>query len=150
MAYLDLRGPGLPDERLKRLNSSQLAYAGDTVYDLYVRTRLLLTSDGVVRSLHAQATKLVCAKAQAEALTRVEGMLSADESDIVRRGRNAHARSMPRNADPAEYARATALEALVGYLYLSGRETRLKEIMDAALGKAENEEDAHAAHGHEG
>jgi ribonuclease-3 family protein len=76
---------------------------------------------------------LVCAKAQAAALERVMDTLSPEEADIVRRGRNAHPRAVPKNADPGEYARATALEALAGYLYLSGRNERLDEIMQAAL-----------------
>ena len=130
---LTLHGPELPFERLCRMNALQLAYAGDTVYDLYVRTRLLCVSDAKVHALHKSASGYVCAHAQSEALSRVEGMLTDQERDIVRRGRNAKSHSVPKNADPGDYSRATALEALVGYLYLSGKEERLEEIMKAAL-----------------
>ena len=83
--------------------------------------------------MHREAVKHVCAHAQAEALSRVEGMLDEEEQGVVRRARNA--RQTPSgNADRAEYHRATALEALIGFLYITGREARMREILDAAIG----------------
>lgn len=111
--------------------SLELAYLGDTVYDFYVRMALV-RNGGRMKNLHKQAVEKVCAHAQAEALTRVEGLLTDEEKDVVRRARNAR-QNPPRNADPGEYHRATALEALVGYLSLMGRTARLDEIMTAAL-----------------
>ena len=83
--------------------------------------------------MHREAVKHVCAHAQAEALSRVEGMLDEEEQGVVRRARNAR-QTPPRNADRAEYHRATALEALIGFLYITGREARMREILDAAIG----------------
>ncbi len=114
--------------------SLELAYLGDTIYDLYVRTHLI-TQGGKVNQLHRQAVRLVCAHAQCEALARVTPLLTETEADVVRRARNAH-QSPPRNADPREYHHATALEALVGYLYATGQEARMEEILAAALPEA--------------
>ena len=104
---------------------------GDTVYDLYVRAQLL-RAGGHVGDMHRRAVKLVCARAQSRAFARVEPMLDDRERDVARRARNAH-QSPPKNADAAEYHRATALEALIGQLYLTGQTARLDELMRAIL-----------------
>ena len=119
--------------------SLELAYLGDSLYDLYVREHLV-AGGGRVHALHRQAVSMVCAHAQAEALGRVEGLLTNEEADVVRRARNAK-QSPPRNADIGEYHRATALEALVGYLYVTGRRDRMNEILAAALPFQENGND---------
>ena len=111
--------------------SLELAYLGDSLYDLYVRERLI-AHGGRVRALHREAVSLVCAHAQSEALGRVEPLLTGEEADVVRRARNAK-QTPPRNADIGEYHRATALEALVGYLYVTGARDRMNEILAAAL-----------------
>ena len=111
--------------------SLELAYLGDTLYDLYVREHLIARG-GKVHALHKQAVSLVCAHAQAGALARVEPLLTPDEADVVRRARNAR-QTPPRNADIGEYHRATALEALVGYLYVTGRRERMNELLRTAL-----------------
>ena len=116
----------------QRKNALQLAYVGDTIYDLYARTHVLLATDAKVTLLHRQACSLVNASAQSAALARIEPMLTQEEQDVALRGRNAHTRP-PKNADPGDYARATAMEALLGYLYLSGRSERVDELMRAAL-----------------
>ena len=113
--------------------SLELAYLGDALYDLRVR-ETLTRKGGRVRNMHREAISHVCAHAQSEALGRVEGMLDEDEQNVVRRARNVH-QSPPKNADRAEYHRATALEALIGYLYITGREARMREILDAAIGE---------------
>ena len=112
--------------------SLELAYLGDTLYDLSVRSALVRRG-GRVNMMHRQAVKQVCAHAQSEALSRVEPMLTEEEQTVVRRARNAR-QTPPHNADRAEYHRATALEALIGYLYIMGREDRMGEILRAALG----------------
>lgn len=113
--------------------SLELAYMGDAIYDLYVRERLL-KKGGKVQQLHRQAIKQVCAHAQAEALGRIEGELTEAEAGVVRRARNAR-QTPPKNADAAEYHRATALEALIGYLYLSEQHQRMDELIRRALGE---------------
>ncbi len=111
--------------------SLELAYVGDTLWDLMVRTRLV-RQGGTMKTLHRAAVSCVCAHAQSEALERIEPLLTEDEAGIVRRARNAK-QTPTKNADPHDYHRATALEALIGYLYLSGQTARMDELMSAAL-----------------
>ena len=111
--------------------SLELAYLGDTLWDLLVRERLVRRG-GRMKALHRAAVTCVCAKAQSEALGRIEPMLTEEEAAVVRRARNAR-QTPPKNADPADYHRATALEALIGWLYLTGRRARMDELMNAAL-----------------
>ena len=111
--------------------SLELAYLGDTVYDLYVRSHLV-AEGGRVGALHRRAIRLVCAHSQSEALGRVQDRLSEEEAAVARRARNAQ-QSPPKHADAAEYHRATALEAVVGYLYATGQLERMREILEAAL-----------------
>ena len=113
-------------------NPLTLAFIGDTVWDLLVRQRLL-TSTARVNALHKNATAMVNAGAQAQALTRVEPLLTETERDVVRRGANAHCKHVtPKNQNPVDYRRATGLEALVGWLYLSGQHTRVRELFEMA------------------
>ena len=111
--------------------SLELAYLGDSLYDLYVREHLIARG-GRVRALHRDAVHLVCAHAQSEALQQVEGLLTEAEADVVRRARNAR-QTPPRNADAGEYHRATGLEALIGWLYVTGQRERMNELLALAL-----------------
>ncbi len=116
--------PMQPDDA-RRLNPLQLAYLGDTVYDLLTRSRMLYRGYNL-HHCHQEAVATVNARAQAEALGRIESLLTAEEAAIVRRGRNTHAHhAAPKNQSAMDYQAATALEALVGYLYLTGQEERL-------------------------
>ena len=119
--------------------SLELAYLGDTVYDLYVRRRLAVAG-GRMKDLHRAAVSQVRASAQSEALARVEDLLTEEEQGVGRRARNAK-QSVPKSATPGEYHRATAFEALLGFLYLLGRHDRLEEILTTAN---PDKEDAHA------
>ena len=118
--------------------SLELAYLGDSLYDLYVREHLIARG-GRVRNLHREAITLVCAHAQAQALSRVAEALTDAERDVVRRARNAH-QSPPKNADPGEYHHATALEALIGWLYVTGQRDRMNEVLAMAVGELGNRE----------
>ena len=123
---------------IRGLNPLQMAYVGDTVHDLYVRSMLLSRGMAVGR-MHRQAVRMVSAGAQARMLERIEPELTQEEADIARRGRNSQAKhAAPRHADQADYAHATALEALWGYLYLSGQTQRLDELMKLALTRTED------------
>ena len=126
-------------EKARLLNPLQLAYLGDSVWDLLIRSRLLYAGRNV-HNMHRAATGSVNAGAQAQALERMTPLLSPEEAEIARRGRNAHARHpAPRNQNPADYQAATALEALVGFLYVTGQEERLLELFQRS-----QEEDIHA------
>ena len=123
---------------VRELNPLQMAYVGDTVHDLYVRS-MLLSRGMTVGKMHKQAVRMVSAGAQARMLERIEAELTPDEADAARRGRNSQAKhAAPKHADPADYAHATGLEALWGYLYLSGRMQRLDELMKMALSRTED------------
>ncbi len=117
-----------PELDAAQLSPLQLAYIGDTVWDLLVRTSLLHTGKNL-HNMHCAAVKRVNAKAQAQALSNLADKLTGEEADLVRRGRNAHPRhGAPKNQDPAAYSQATGLETLIGYLYLTGRHDRLREL----------------------
>ncbi len=118
-----------------QLPALTLAYLGDTVYDLYARTKTAFTEDGTVHALHLRCARLVCAKGQAEAFYRIEGMLTEEEQAAYRRGRNAHSATVPKNASVHDYRVATGFEALLGYLYCLGRDARIGELMQIALQK---------------
>ncbi len=106
----------------------RLAYVGDSVYDLLVRSDLLHTGKKL-HALHKDATARVKACAQAETLKKIGPFLTEEEEEIVRKGRNARSRhSAPRSATCAEYSASTGFEAMLGYLYLTGRQDRIAEL----------------------
>jgi len=102
---------------VSQLSPTLLAYIGDAVYELYVRTRLL-SPPRRISDYHAAVVERVRAESQAAYLQQLQAHLTAAEQDIVRRGRNAASRA-PRRLSPAIYQQATGLEALIGYLFLS-------------------------------
>lgn len=110
-----------------------LAYLGDAIYEVFVRHRLI--AQGIVRphDLQKAATRYVSAVAQATVCRQIEVMLTEEESDILRRGRNAKSGSVPKSAKVSDYRTSTGLEALIGYLYLMQNEARLQEIMQMIL-----------------
>lgn len=133
-----------PETRAKQaglISPLVLAYIGDTVYDLYVRTSLVEKSDLAVNGLHRLSAKRVCAAAQCAAYRRIEDMLTPEESEIFRRGRNSHMGTVPKHASIADYRAATGLEALLGYLYLRGEDERLTRIMSRIMDEAVKEEE---------
>jgi len=113
-----------------------LAYIGDAVFEAFVRQHVVSRPNQRPHELHRAATRFVSAKAQSQTLARWMPLLSEEEQDIVRRGRNAKSGSVPKNADVLEYRHATALECLVGYLYYKGEFARLRELLDLAIAPA--------------
>lgn len=109
------------------------AYVGDCVYELYIRTKLVDKTKLKPHALHIEAIKHVKAQAQAETLKKIFDELTEKEQDVVRRGRNAENHHLPKNANVQDYMYATAFEALLGYLYLTKQDTRLKEILAKSL-----------------
>ena len=114
---------------VKMLNPLVLAYAGDSGYDTFVRTLLVSGGHGQVAKLHKMSVEFVKAKAQADILGKINELLTPEEQDIVRRGRNSKSTTMPKNADVFDYRYATGFEALIGFLYLTGQIDRLMEII---------------------
>ena len=120
------------------MNPLQMAYIGDTLHDLFVRSRLL-EHPASVGAMHRRAVRMVSAGAQAAMLAAISPELTQEEADVARRGRNAQAKhAAPRHADPADYAHATGLEALWGYLYVTGQTERLLALMTQALSRTED------------
>ena len=107
-----------------------LAYIGDGVYELYVRTRVIKENpDMPAYKLHKETVKYVKAHAQSNSIHAICDILAEDETAVFKRGRNAKSPTVPKNADLTEYRHATGFEALLVYLYLSQKSERLDEIM---------------------
>ena len=109
------------------------AYVGDSIYEAFIRTHLVETTNLKPHKLHIQAIKYVKAKAQAEILKKIHDSLTEKEQEIVRRARNTQNHHVAKNADPADYMYSTAFEGLIGYLYLSNQKGRLKDILRMSL-----------------
>lgn len=116
-------------EEVNQMSPLTWAYVGDCVYELYIRTKLVDTTKLKPHELHIKSVKYVKAKAQAETLKKLETILTEEEKEIVRRGRNTQTHHIAKNASMQDYMYATAFEALIGYLYLTKQDDRLSEIM---------------------
>ena len=117
------------ETEINQMSPLTWAYIGDAVYELYIRTNLVDTTNLKPHKLHVEAIKYVKAKAQADALKNIENNLTEEEKEIVKRGRNTQLHHIAKNASVQEYIHATAFEALIGYLYLTKKEERLIEIL---------------------
>ena len=109
------------------------AYVGDAVYELYIRTHLVNKTNLKPHKLHIEAIKFVKAQSQAQALKKIEVNLTEKEKEIVRRGRNTENHHVAKNASVQEYMYSTAFEALIGYLYLTNQEKRIKELVEMII-----------------
>ena len=114
---------------VKMMSPLTWAYMGDCVYELYVRQELINKTNLKPNKLHIEAINYVKASKQAEILKKIMDKLSEEEQDIVRRGRNTENHHLPKNASVEDYMYSTAFEALIGFLYLSKQDERLKEIL---------------------
>jgi len=118
-------GKSVPPNQYSALT---LAYIGDSVYELFVRTYLLKDLNLPVQKLHRSAIKMVNAKAQSDLYQKVKYILTDEETAVYKRGRNTNSHP-PKNADLIDYKSATGMEALIGYLYLKGDSERILEIL---------------------
>jgi len=116
-----------------------LAYVGDAIHELYIRTLLLSQGNAPVHKLHKRSIDYVKAKAQSDTIHKMMELLTAEEQDAVRRGRNAKSGTIPKNADVTEYKYATGFEALLGYLYIKGDYTRLLELLKLSTEQVEQD-----------
>lgn len=117
-----------------QLSPLTLAFVGDAVFDLFVRERLVCLANRPVNRLHSLAISLVKASSQARAAKKLSEKLSEKELSVLKRGRNAHTNHKAKNASESDYHYATGLEALFGFLYLSGESDRLRELFELTLG----------------
>lgn len=123
----------LKGEDLNSYSPLVLAYIGDAVYEMYVRTLIVSEGNAPVNKIHKKAVKFVKAKAQADMVHKLMDILEPDELDFVRRGRNAKSGNIPKNADVTEYRYATGFETLLGYLYMKKDYIRLQEILKISV-----------------
>lgn len=121
-----------------RMHPLQLAYLGDAVFELAVRSSLCASGAGKMKELHRMATERVRAAAQAKMLQNLTERLRPDEAEVVRRARNAKT-AVPRSAQVSDYRYSTAFEALLGYLYVRGDWERLAELVQTALAYQDEE-----------
>ena len=120
-------------DTLLSLSTLGLAHLGDGVYEVMVRSWLVLHGKAKAKDLHRATVQYVAAPAQAERFERIRPLLSEEEEDVFRRGRNTDPHSVPKAASRAQYQTATGLEALFGWLYLQGRTERLNELFSAMM-----------------
>ncbi len=123
-------------EEVNMLSPLVWAYVGDSVYEMFVRTNLVNFSNAKPHKLHLESIKYVKAKAQADTLQKIYDSLTDKEKEIVRRGRNTENHHVAKNANVADYAKSTAFEALIGYLYLTYQDERLAEVLEMCIDKA--------------
>ncbi len=120
----------LSEKDANQYNPLVLAYLGDAVYEQLIRERLVLETGVNVGELHKMSTMRVCASFQSKAVDEIMPFLTEREQYILKRGRNATGNTVPKHSSVADYRRATALECLFGYLYLTGNSERLSELFD--------------------
>lgn len=118
---------------VKMLSPLVWAYVGDSVYEMFVRTKLVNSSNAKPHKLHIESIKYVKAKAQADMLEKISDRLTDEEKDIARRGRNTENHHVAKNSNVADYSKSTAFEALIGYLYLTKQDERLEEVLDMCI-----------------
>ncbi len=120
-------------QKYEYMNTTALAFMGDSVFELYIREHVLDRGKVNVDVLHRDAVGFVRADAQAYAMKNLMGILSEEELGLVKRARNKKITSKPKNADPVIYKQATAFEALIGFLYLSQNTERMEEIISRSI-----------------
>lgn len=123
--YFDLR---MDPKNANAVSCLGLAHMGDGVFELLVRSWICAHGRTTVQNLHRETVSYVSAPAQSRFMQRLEPLLTEQEAAVYRRGRNTHVHGVPKSATPKEYARATGLECLFGYLFLTGQQTRANEL----------------------
>ena len=130
--------PVMDRKEINQISALGLAHCGDAVFELLVRTWLCAHGGVKVKQLHRETVRFVSAPAQAARMERMLPLLTEEEQELYRRGRNAHVHGVPKNATHEQYSKATGLECLFGSLYLLGRRERINELFTRTM------EDDHA------
>lgn len=123
----------MEEKDIRSYSALKLAYLGDAVFEIIIRTLIIERTGGPVKNLHKKTSALVNAKAQAELVSAMLEDLTEDEMSAFRHGRNAKTSSVAKHADIHDYRNATGLEALFGYLYLTGQSDRAVELLQSAI-----------------
>ena len=128
--YLNIR---MTPNEINAVSNLGLAHIGDCVYELLVRSYIVAHGGVTSQRMHRATVELVCAAAQARFAETLLPLMTEEERDVFRRGRNARVHSLPKNAEPGDYHAATGLECLFGWLYLQGRHERINELFAVLL-----------------
>ena len=120
--------PVMTEDQLRSISAIGLAHMGDAVFEILVRTWLCCHGKATGKGLHQATIRLVCAESQSEKARRILPLLTEEELAVFKRGRNAQVHSVPGHASRAQYGEATALESLLGWLWLLGRRDRVNEL----------------------
>ena len=113
----------------EKISPQYLAFIGDAVYELIVRAKLIDNSKEPIGKINELKKKIVCCEAQSEFYEKIENMLTEEEIQIYKQGRNSNVGKVPKNSSAVVYRRATGVEALIGFLYLKGNFERLEEFL---------------------
>ena len=132
---MDIFNKKMQEKEARLLNPLVLAFVGDAVYSLYIKSQVLDLTSGKVNKFNNIAKSYVNAKAQADKMFELKDFLTEDEAYIAKRARNSNIHSFAKNFSVEEYRYATAFEALVGYLFLTDQMSRLKEILEYSKGE---------------
>ena len=124
----------LPKGEIDAISNLGLAHMGDCVYEILCRAYLCARGDKTVDRLHRETIRMVKATTQAKFADKMRPLLTEEELAYYRRGKNSHVHAVPKSATPQEYAKATGVETLFGYLYLSGQKERANEIFNLVMG----------------
>ena len=124
-----LKWQGIEEKDIRTYNPVTLAFIGDTIYDLIVRSIIVGDGNAPVNTMNKRAAAVVRAESQARVHDAIIPVLTEEEADIMRRGKNAHKKTSAKNASISDYHKSTGLEALIGYLYLMGREERILALL---------------------
>lgn len=127
--------PNLDEKEARNLSPQVLAFVGDGVYSMYIRHKIVINEKLSGKELHSRVINFVKASGQSNFISRLLPLLSEEELHVFKRARNHKTSSQSKNADIVDYKRATGLEALLGYLYLSGKIDRLNEILKISIGE---------------
>ena len=131
MDSLQWAGGPLTETEARNLNILTLAFVGDGVHTLFIRTQECVRANLLSAAIHRRTAARVKAAAQAAQAEVLFGQMTPEEQAVYKRGRNAKMHTMPKNADCADYKKATGLEAVLGYLYLTGNSERLQALLTA-------------------
>ena len=132
--YFDMT---MTDDQMRAISSIGLAHMGDAVFEILVREWLCVHGKATGKGLHQATIRLVCAESQASRAQKILPLLTEEEAAVFRRGRNAQVHTIPGHATRAQYGEATALEALLGWLYLGGRRDRVNELFCVMMEEAD-------------
>lgn len=130
---------GLKSVSPRQFSPLVLAYIGDSIFDLVVKTKIVAAGNTQVNKMNRVASSIVKAESQSKMIGYLEDKLTEEEESVYKRGRNAKSYTSAKNASISDYRRATGFEALMGYLYLSGRYERMCELIKDALDWLEND-----------